>query len=229
MHLDMPRLRLRRCPFLAGIFLMGAVAAGLSPAFAGTAQAAAREYSVDAEASQLRIRVLRAGPLSLLAHDHILVARGIKGRVSFNRDAPSASSGQLDVPVALLEVDDPKERVQEGFAGELTESNRAAVRDNMLAADQLNAAEYPRITLAVDRAEGELPHLRLQARVKIRDREQAISVPVTVSADSGTLTVSGEAELLQSAFGIQPYSSLLGAIAVQDSILVKFRIVARAD
>ncbi|MFI5400914.1 MAG: YceI family protein [SAR324 cluster bacterium] len=227
--MDMPRLLQGWRPFMAGIPLMGAVAAGLGLAFASAAQAAPRDYSVDAEASQLRIRVLRAGPLSVLAHDHILVAKGLNGRVSFNPDAPSASAGQLGVQVALLEVDDPKERLQEGFVAELTESNRASVRENMLAVGQLNAEAFPRITVAVDSAEGALPHLRLHARVKIRDREQTIDLPATVSVDGGTLVVSGEAELLQSAFGIQPYSTLFGAIAVQDSIRVNFRIVARAD
>jgi polyisoprenoid-binding protein YceI len=208
--------------------LTGALLAVLGLA-AAPPHAAAREYAVDADASQVRLRVLRAGPFAALAHDHILIAKGLAGRISFNPAALSSATGQLSVPVAFLEVDDPKERAQEGFAGELSESNRASIRENMLAADQLDVAEFPRITLAVERVEGGLPSPRLYVRVKIRDREQTLNVPATISADSGTLVVSGETELLQSAFGIAPYSSLFGAIAVQDAVRIMFQIVARAE
>lgn len=181
--------------------------------FAGTGHA--RDYAIDAEASQLRIRVLRTGTFSVLAHNHILVAKGIAGRVSFNAESVASSTASVSVPIAFLEVDDPKERAQEGagFEPELNDSNRASVRENMLGADQLDVAQFPRVMIAVDRAEGTLPTLKLYARVKIRDREQQMILPATVSVDSGTLVVSGETDLVQSAFGITPYSTLFGAIA----------------
>jgi polyisoprenoid-binding protein YceI len=226
----------RRHPWAASLALKGALPAALALAlaalglaWAAPARAAPRGYTVDADASQLRIRVLRAGPFAALAHDHILIARGLAGRIAFDAADPAASTGQLSVPVAFLEVDDPKERAQEGFSGELTEGNRASVRENLLAADQLDGAGYPRIAVAVERLEGALPNPRVLVRVKIRDREQTLAVAATVSADSGTLVVSGEVDLLQSAFGIAPYSSLFGAIAVKDAVRVKFQIVARAE
>jgi polyisoprenoid-binding protein YceI len=204
------------------------LALALGMALAPLAHAATREYAVDAEASQVRLRVLRVGVLSVLAHDHILVAKGLAGRIEYNPDAVSASSGQLSIPVSFIEVDDPKERQQEGFTTELNESNRASIRENMLAADQLNVTEFPRIAVVVDRIEGSLPNVRLHARIKIRDKEQALLIPATVSGTGETLVVSGETDLLQSAFGITPYSNLFGAIAVQDPVRIKFQIVAKA-
>ena len=50
---------------------------------------------------------------------------------------------------------------------------------------------------------------------------------VVFTADG--LAASGEFTLLQSDFGIEPYSTLFGAIAVQDRVTVRFRIVARAE
>jgi len=212
----------------------GLVAAGLAaPALLllgpGSALAAPREYTLDPAASLLRVIVQRQGALSVLAHDHVFAAKGLAGRISFNTDAPAATAAEISIPVAALEVDDSKEREREGFTGELNESNRASVRTNMLAPDQLAAAAFPRITVAVERTEGSLPSLRLRLRVRIRQQEQTLTAPVTAILNGDTLTVRGETELLQSAFGITPYASLLGAIAVQDAVRVKFEIVARAS
>ena len=98
----------------------------------------------------------------------------------------------------------------------------------MLAADQLAVAEHPRITAIVERAEGSLPNLKLHMRLKVRDKEQTLVVPATISVDSGTLLVSGQVELSQKAFGIEPYTALLGAISVDDKVRVKFEILAKA-
>ncbi len=210
-----------------GLVLAGLIVQALLRPAPSPALAAARDYAVDAEASSLRVVLHRQGALSVLAHDHVLVAKGLAGRIAFNPDAPAASSGEISIPVALLEVDDPKERAREGFTGELNESNRASVRENLLAPDQLAAAAFPRITVALERVEGGLPSLRLRLRVRIRQQEQTVTVPVTVALGDGTLTVRGETELLQSAFGITPYVALFGAIAVQDAVQVRFALVAR--
>jgi len=194
---------------------------------ASQAPAAPREYEVDADASTLSVAVLRRGLLAVLAHDHILVAKGIVGRIRFNAEAPAQSTGQVSIPVEFIEVDDPKARAREGFAGELNESNRASVRENMLGADQLAAAEFPRVTAALEGVEGKSPDLRLRVRVRVREREQVLAMPATVTESGEMLTVQGEATLLQSAFGITPYVALFGAIAVQDAVRVKFELIAR--
>ncbi len=193
----------------------------------GVAPAAPREYEVDADASTLHVLVLRRGPLALLAHDHILVVKGIAGRITFNPQSPAQSAGQVSIPVAFIEVDDPKVRAREGLAGELNGSNRQSVRENMLGADQLDAADFPRITAVLEGVAGAPPDLRLQVRIRVREREQVLAVPVTVSESSEMFTVQGEVTLLQSAFGIAPYAALFGAIAVQDAVRVKFELIAR--
>jgi polyisoprenoid-binding protein YceI len=196
---------------------------------AGLADAAPRELTVDGDASTIRVLVYRRGALAVLAHDHVLVARSIAGRISFDADQPAAAAAQITIPVAFLDVDDPAARKREGFRGDLSESDRASVRENMLSAEQLDEAGSPRIALTVERAEGSLPDLRLRLRVRVRQQERTLEIPVQAIWAGDVLTVSGEARLLQSAFGIVPYSTLLGAIAVEDEVRVKFEIVARPE
>jgi hypothetical protein len=195
----------------------------------GTALGVSRELTVDADASTVRVLLFRRGALAVLAHDHVLVARSIAGRIGFDETEPARTTAQMSIPVAFLEVDDPAARKREGFVTELSDTDRASVRENMLSADQLDEAGSPRIAIVLDRAEGNLPNLRMRVRIKVRQQERTLEIPVQAIWVGGVLTVSGEARLLQSAFGITPYSTLMGAIAVQDEVRVKFEIVARAD
>jgi len=53
-------------------------------------------------------------------------------------------------------------------------------------------------------------------------------VPLSYELSGGTLTVTGELRLRQSELGLTPFSALMGALAVEDEMRVRFRIVARA-
>ena len=53
-----------------------------------------------------------------------------------------------------------------------------------------------------------------------------MSVPVTYSMSNGELTASGELPLKQTDLGLTPFTAMLGALAVQDEMRVKFRFVA---
>ncbi|MGH8275601.1 MAG: YceI family protein, partial [Steroidobacteraceae bacterium] len=55
-----------------------------------------------------------------------------------------------------------------------------------------------------------------------------ISMPVHYERRAGELIVSGEGPLRQSDLGLTPFTALMGALAVQDEMRVRFRIVARA-
>jgi hypothetical protein len=52
-------------------------------------------------------------------------------------------------------------------------------------------------------------------------------VPLRIELTGGILTVAAEFEALHSDFGIEPFSSYLGAVAVQDKFRVRVRIEAR--
>jgi hypothetical protein len=51
-------------------------------------------------------------------------------------------------------------------------------------------------------------------------------VPATVTVDGTRLTANGEIELLQTDFGMKPFSIALGALEVKDRLLVRFKLVA---
>lgn len=187
----------------------------------------ARAYAVDPLNSKLHIVLQRAGILAFLAHDHVLVARKISGVIKVHRGDITRSSLRFSFPVASLEVDPPEARAAEGLAGTLSESNRREVREQMLAADQLDQARFPRIVADTVAVEGSLPNLVLQLRLRIKNVAKVILVPAQVRIDAQGLRARGTMELLQSDFGIAPYSILLGSIAVEDRLRILFDITAR--
>jgi hypothetical protein len=53
-----------------------------------------------------------------------------------------------------------------------------------------------------------------------------VQVPVKMAVEGGKLTASGEFDILQTEFGIKPFSVALGALEVQDKLHIKFNITA---
>ncbi|HKI98576.1 MAG TPA: YceI family protein [bacterium] len=206
--------------------LLAALWQGALPA---PAAAQSRSYTVDAHASSVQVLAYRKGLFSLLAHDHVFVADGFAGRVTFDPADLTRAALQLTVPVASMLVDPQDARDALGLEGKLDDSDRAEIKANMLAPDQLDGAQYPRVTATLASASGKLPDLTLAVRVRIRQVEKVLNVPVHVELTSGQLLATGQLELLQSDFGIEPYSTLFGAIAVKNRVQVRFRILARVD
>lgn len=218
-------------PILAGLLLATAAAAQAqqptteSPAAA--APATGRTYNIDPQSSSITLRLYRAGVLSVLAHDHVLVATGIAGRLTLDEKEIGRSSLQLSVPVASLDIDNPEQRVKEKFTSKIGKSDVEKIRAIVMSADYLDEPNYPRVTVTAVEVAGELPTLNVGLSVRIKQVDKVYRVPTQISRDNDTLRATGELFLLQSDFGMKPYSSLLGTIAVQDPVQIRFEIVAR--
>jgi len=205
------------------------------PTSAPAAQpAAGRAYRIDTSRSELRVLVYRAGPLARFGHNHVMVNRAIQGSVSL-AEPPSASSFHLSVPVAAFVVDDAQARRDEGgeFAADVPEDARSGTQHNMLSAALLNAEQFPVISLS------SAPHapersaaaaaLTASVVIEVAGHESTLEVPLTLIRGKQQVTASGTLQVRQSALGLTPYSLMLGALQVQDSLTIKFTLVATED
>ena len=190
-------------------------------------QAGAVEHRVVADESQVKILVYRGGKLSSAGHNHVVSSHNLSGKV-WVHEAVSRSGLQIVMPVALLEVDDPKMRSEEGadFASEVPESARQGTRKNMLGPQLLDADRYPGITLTALAITGTREQMQVRMRVRIKDQTREITIPVSARHSPGRVEAQGEFALEQTDLGLTPYTVMLGALAVQDEMKVKFRIVA---
>ena len=186
---------------------------------------AAGEYSIDSSGSELRLLVFRAGPLSGLGHNHVMVNRSLTGRVQIGAGV-STSSFSLRMRADGFVVDDAQSRQEEGddFPGDIAEDAKAGTKRNMLGSAVLNAAEFPDITVKSTSLSGTLNALNADVEISAAGHTSRIAVPLSLQGDANHFTAVGLVELRQTALGLTPYSLLHGALEVQDAMQLKFKI-----
>lgn len=188
---------------------------------------AATVYELDSQASTLHIHVFRGGTFARLGHNHVMSSQSVTGRI-WMRPQFSSSSFELSFPVANLIVDDPAARRAAGtdFPPEIPESDKAGTRKNMLRKEVLDAENYPTVTVKSASVSGSLQAARISARITIKDVTREVVVPTTIVMNGTGLTARGEFEIKQTEFGIKPFSVAMGALEVQDTLRVRFDLVA---
>lgn len=200
-----------------------------TPALEGSIPAGARVYVVDPQASQVTLRVYRAGPLARLGHNHVITSTDEAGLAWTT--GPLAQSGfVLRVPVAGFVVDDPAARAAAGpdFPGEVPADAREGTKRNMLRPEVLDGERYPEIVVRAEAFSGTWEQPAAEARITLRDQTRSVPVPLTVERDDAALVARGSFQILQSDFGVTPFSVAGGAIQVADPVQVSFEIRATA-
>jgi len=181
-------------------------------------------YRLDATASELHILVFRDGPFARFGHNHVVAARGLEGSAAIY--APDDVSFEMLIDVRRLDVDptDLRERYGEAFSTTPGESDIAATRENMLGAALLDAQAYPYIRIA-----GRIRDQRRIADVEIaiKDSTATVTLPVAVAITGDLARVEGALELDHAAIGLTPFSVMLGALRVAETMEIRFSIVAR--
>jgi polyisoprenoid-binding protein YceI len=187
-------------------------------------------YDVLPGQSLLTILAFRGGALAKAGHNHVIASHDITGTFYVPADV-SRATFELHVPVAQLTIDEPELRAKEGpdFPSDVPESAKEGTRRNMLSEALLNGTQYPEITLVSQHIAPAASGTATQADVQVTVRGQVhtLSVPVVYSLDNTQLVASGELRIKQTELGLTPFSALLGALQVEDELLVRFHIAAR--
>jgi hypothetical protein len=204
-----------------------------APAPPPTAPHAGKPYDVVAADSLITVLVYRGGTLASAGHNHVIAAHTPVGTI-YLPDDPLQASIELHLAAAELAVDEPQLRAREAsgeFPPDVPQSAREGTRRNMLGPAVLDAAEYPELVLRSQRLEpaaGAPGVLVAWLDAQVRDQHRTTSVPLRYEIAGDTLTVTGETTLRQGELGLTPFTAFMGALAVQDEMRVRFRIVARA-
>ena len=196
---------------------------GAAPSFA--VPAGARRYAVDPERTAVTVLVRRAGALARFGHNHAIVSGDECGVVWIGR-TPADSGFEIHVPVASFVVDDPAARSAAGaeFPGTVPDDVRAGTRTNMLRAEVLDAAHYPDVVVRAEGATGSFQQAVVHAKVRLRDLERDLDVPVTLEVNDREVTARGTFQVRQTDFGITPFSVAGGAVQVADVVDVQFEV-----
>ncbi len=184
-------------------------------------------YTIDAGRSLVTLRVYRAGRLAKLGHNHVITSTSESGR-AWTNGAPATSGFEVRVAVNDLIVDDPAARADAGpdFPGELSEAAREGTRTNMLRAEVLDGARHPEIVVRAGSLGGTWDQPAVAASVTLKGQTRLLDVPIAIVRTDDAIVARGAFTVLQSEFGITPFSIGGGAIAVADAVDVSFEIRA---
>jgi hypothetical protein len=210
---------------LCGLTLLcaGPVAQGsqFEPSRAAAESQVGARWRVDTAQSLVQVRVYREGLLARLGHNHLIAVRSLEG--SAWRAEDGSVRAELGVAAAELTVDEPDLRRAAGapFARQPSDEAIAATRHNLLGPRVLAAADHPRIRVLARLPVGaQAATLRIQLRGVWREYR----VPLERERRDAAEQLQGRFRLRLSDFGLEPFSTLGGALRVADELGIDFSV-----
>ncbi len=189
---------------------------------AHTVFAANKTYHFDPEASSVVIDVPRAGFLSVLGHDHKIVAEIVRGQLVLDAERKEPHDLAVEIPVASFQLRD--EEIGEGTSDKIDSKMRSG--------EVLDESGHPLIRFTgktLSAVSGK--QWKVEGELEIRGVRRTIQFPamVKVSENQRRLQADGSLSLKPENFGIEPVKALAGAVRTASTIQLKFKVIAIAS
>ncbi|WP_432855308.1 YceI family protein [Amycolatopsis sp. CA-161197] len=171
------------------------------------------QYRSGPQSAELLVKTRRTGLGSRVGHDLTIEASEWVAAVSVNTADPALSSVLVDVVAGSL-------RVRSGSGGikPLTDSDRAEIEKN-IRTKILHTDRYHAITFHSTRVIQDGESLTVDGNLTIMDQSHPITVLATVSDDR---RIRGGATIVQTQWGIKPYSAFFGALKLANEVAIEF-------
>lgn len=183
-------------------------------------------YTLNPASSTVRIHAFRAGSAARLGHNHVISVPQFTGFAYLPPSGPASARFDLEFRLDQLEIDNPAYRLALGkaFSSVLTSEARESIRNHMLGADNLEADQFPFVRIHSLQIAGEAPKFAVKVQVELHGQKREMWIPLDVAGLPDRLTVTGAFVLHQTDFGVHPYSALGGVLAVQDEVVIEFKL-----
>jgi polyisoprenoid-binding protein YceI len=170
-------------------------------------------YRLGPESGRLLVHTTRTGLGARAGHDLTIEVTRWHGRATVDPATPANSS-------VTVEVDADSFEVREGTGGvkPLSDGDRAEIHKTLK--EVLNAGQHPTITFRSTQVEGSAGSFTLDGELTI----MGVTRPVTVQGRVADGRVVGGAIVVQSQWGIRPYSAFFGALKLSDEVKVDFDV-----
>lgn len=183
-------------------------------------EAVASSHTVNSAASRVYIYVGKTG----LGHNH-----GVEGRLksgSLQLDGAGAG-GELVFDMTSFDADTDAARRYVGLTGSTDASTRQQVNANMKGAAVLDVQRYPTAKFAVDGVKRTEKKSRdghaiyeLSGKFTLHGQTRPLKLEASVEDKDGDLHLKGNFSILQTQYGIRPYSKAFGAVGVADRLTI---------
>ena len=171
-------------------------------------------YLVGPQSGRLLVKTARAGLGAKVGHDLTIEVTRWHGNVVIDAANPANSSVTVELDVDSFEV-------REGTGGvkPLTDADRADIKKT-LRGKILDIRQHPTITFGSSQVSGTAESFRIDGDLTI----VGVTQPVTVEGRLAAGRALGSAVIVQSRWGIRPYSAFFGALKLRDEVEVHFDI-----
>ncbi|MDA8316648.1 MAG: YceI family protein [Actinomycetota bacterium] len=178
------------------------------------------DLDIGPSSGHLRLRTYRQGLAAKAGHDLVLEAAEWHGRVHLPSDAGGSASVEAGVAAVVageveVEVDLRRLEVREGTGGvkPLSDKDRADIGKAMQ--QQLRVDAHPVATFRSSGVRIDGDRAILEGELSIAGQSHPVELHVRREADG---TISAAAQIVQSAWGIKPYTGFFGALKLRDAV-----------
>jgi len=175
-------------------------------------------YTLGPVSGQLLIKTSRTGLGARAGHDLTIEVTGWKAEVTVDTADAARSSVSVEVDVDSFEV-----RSGTGGVKPLTDADRASI-GKTIREEILHTAEHPVITFRSAQVAGTPDSFSIDGELTINGRTEPVTVHGGLTGDR----VRGSAAVVQSRWGIRPYTAFFGALKLADEVTVEFSIAVPA-
>jgi polyisoprenoid-binding protein YceI len=181
-------------------------------------------WTVDAAQSRLTVKVLPAGLLASTLHTHFFQPEKWSGEIAWDPNQPGAFAVRVRIAADSLRDHQPK----------LSARDIAKVERQVREGEILDAARFQEIRFEAGQLEAaQLPpggsgefRGRIAGTLTLHGQSRPLQLPFQGRVTGERLEANAAVTFKQSDFGIRPYSTALGTIAVRDEITVEIALVA---
>ncbi|MGH3302187.1 MAG: YceI family protein [Streptosporangiaceae bacterium] len=169
-------------------------------------------YTLRPGSGQLQVKTTRTGLAARVGHDLTIDITRWHAEVIVDAAHPSASSVSVEIDTDSFEVRDGT-----GGIKPLTESDRAQIK-NTIKQKLLDTRRHPAITFRSTLVEGTAESFSIYGDLTIT----GVTEPVTMQGRQADGRVLGSATIVQTRWGIRPYTGFFGALKLSDEVTVEF-------
>ena len=174
---------------------------------------------VHLDSSRIYVFVDKTG----FGHQHAVMGKLASGNLRLD----GSGAGQLVFDMTSFDADSDHARKYLGLSGSTDASTRQQVNANMLGADVLNVKRYPEARFDLQSAKSldkpsrrGLPQYELQGDFTLHGVKRSIRFTADGEEQNGWLHLRGGFSILQSHYGITPFSKAFGAVGVADQLQI---------
>ena len=176
-------------------------------------------YTLGPESGHLLIKTSRTGLGAKAGHDLTIEVTRWQADVTLDSADAARPSVNVEVDAGSLEV-----RVGSGGVKPLTDSYRAEIKKT-IREKILHTGQHPAITFRSTRVEGTAESFSIDGDLTITGTTQQVTVHGRLTAGR----MEGSAAIVQTRWGIRPYTAFFGALKLSDEVKVEFGVRITPD